>query len=42
MIDEPRIYNTALTTSQILALYNAADQSAAAAYRRYYGDAAID
>ena len=42
MIDEPRIYNTALNGAQILALYNATNQSAAAWYRRYYGDAAIN
>ena len=42
MIDEPRIYNTALTDAQILALYNATNQSAAAWYHRYYGDAAIN
>ena len=42
MIDEPRIYNTALTDAQVLALYNATNQSGAAWYRRYYGDAAIN
>ncbi|WP_050785941.1 sulfatase-like hydrolase/transferase [Pedosphaera parvula] len=42
MIDEPRIYNTALTDAQILSLCNATDQSAAAWHRRYYGNAAIN
>ncbi len=42
IIDEPRIYNTALNDAQVLALYNATDQSSAAWYRRYYGDAPIN
>jgi hypothetical protein len=41
-IDEPRIYNRALSAGEILALYNAGNQSASAWHRRYYGAAPED
>ena len=41
-IDEPRIYNRALSAAEIAALYTATNQSAAAWYRRYYGGAAVN
>jgi len=41
-IDEPRIYNRALSATEIQAMYAATNQSAAAWYHRYYGDAAIN
>jgi len=42
VIDEPQIYNTALTAAQIVALVHATNQSAAAWYHRYYGDATLN
>ncbi|MFN3407789.1 MAG: sulfatase-like hydrolase/transferase [Limisphaerales bacterium] len=42
VIDEPRIYNRALSAAEIAALYAAGNQSAAAWHRRYFGDAPED
>jgi hypothetical protein len=42
VIDEPQIYNRALSASEIAALYAATNQSAAAWHRRYYGNAPIN
>ena len=41
VIDEVRIYNRALSASEIGALYAASNQSAASWHYRYFGDAAI-
>jgi hypothetical protein len=42
IIDEVRIYNRALSAAEVTSLYNSANQSAAAWYRRYFGNAAIN
>ena len=42
VIDEVRIYDRALSAAEIASLFNAANQSAAAWHRRYFGNAAID
>lgn len=42
VIDEPRIYNRALSGAEIAALYAAGQQSAAAWHRRYFGNAPVD
>lgn len=41
LIDEVRIYDRALTASEIAALYSATNQSAAAWHRRFFGDAPL-
>lgn len=38
-IDEPRVYDRALNTAEITALYSGTNQSAAAWHRRYFGNA---
>ncbi len=42
VLDEVRIFNRALSATEIVSLMNGTNQSAAAWYRRYYGDASID
>lgn len=42
VIDEPQIYNRALSATEIAALYAASNQSAAAWHRRYYGAASLN
>jgi hypothetical protein len=42
LIDEVRIYDRALTTSEIAAVYSATNQCAAAWHRRYFGTAAVN
>ena len=42
IVDEVRIYDRALTAPEIMALYTAGNQSAAAWHRRYYGNATIN
>jgi hypothetical protein len=41
VIDEVRIYNRALSAAEIAAQFSASGQSAAAWYRRYFGNAAV-
>ena len=41
-IDEPRIYDRALTEAEIQGLYSAANQLAAAWHRRYFGNGLVD
>jgi arylsulfatase A-like enzyme len=41
-MDEPRIYNRALSAAEIAALASATNQSAAAWHRRYFGSATIN
>jgi hypothetical protein len=41
-LDEPRIYDNALSPAEVAALYSAGNQSAAAWHRRYYGNAPVD
>ncbi|MFN3407977.1 MAG: sulfatase-like hydrolase/transferase [Limisphaerales bacterium] len=42
VIDEPRIYDRALSAAEITALYHATNQSAVAWHRRYFGNAPVD
>jgi hypothetical protein len=42
VIDEVRIYNRALTASELATLFSATDQSAAAWHRRYFGDSSAN
>jgi hypothetical protein len=42
IIDEARIYSRALSASEIASLYTATDQSAAAWYRRFFGNSPIN
>ncbi len=42
VIDEVRIYDSALSSANILSLYNATNQTAAAWQRRYFGDATVN
>lgn len=42
VIDEVRIYNRALSAAEIASQFSATNQSAAAWYRRYFGNATVD